>query len=319
MRALSALSARTRGWNRPMLVTAWLMVPIVLVSLVGLVVDDRILVGAPIWLKPLKFAVSIAVYGITWSWLISLLGVGKRLAQRVSVVLAVVLLLEQVLIVMQVVRGRGSHFNVLTPFDSTVFAVMGVSIAVLWTGTLVLTVLVLRTPFADRATRWALRIGAVISLAGIGTGALMTSPTSTQLDSMKDGTFKGIIGAHSVGVEDGGPVMPVTGWSTTGGDLRIPHFVGMHALQVLPLLVLLMVVLAARVPALADEAVRTRLVVVAGVGYGLLFGLVLWQAERGQALLAPDALTLTAAAVVVVAVVVGAVVAVNSKAQVAAR
>src|SRR5689334_23309430 len=303
MRTLSAIAARTAGWNRPMLVTAWSMLPVVVVCLVGLAVDDRVLTGAPIWLKPLKFAVSIAVYGITWAWLISLLKVGKRLAQRVSVVLASVLLLEQALIVMQVVRGRGSHFNVLTPLDSTVFAVMGVSIAVLWTGTLILTILVLRTPFADRATRWALRFGAVISLAGIGMGALMTSPTASQRASMTDGTFKGVIGAHTVGQEDGGPVMAVTGWSTTGGDLRIPHFFGMHALQVLPLLVMLMTVLATRLPVLADDAVRTRLVGVAGVGYGLFFGLVLWQAERGQPITAPDSLTLTAAAAIVVAVV----------------
>ncbi|MEO6090348.1 MAG: hypothetical protein ABIQ18_45320, partial [Umezawaea sp.] len=240
-------------------------------------------------------------------------------AQRVSVVLAAVLLLEQALIVMQVVRGRGSHFNVLTPFDSTVFAVMGMSIAVLWTGTLILTVLVLRTPFADRATRWALRIGSVISLAGVGMGALMTSPTSAQLDSMGTGTFKGVIGAHTVGIEDGGPVMPVTGWSTTGGDLRIPHFVGMHALQVLPLLVLLLTVLAARVPVLRSDAVRTRLVVVAGAGYGLLLALVLWQAERGQPLLQADGLTLTALAALVVAVAVGTVVAVTAKATKATK
>ena len=308
----TATTGATAGWNRPMLVTAWLMVPMALVCLVGLVVDDRVLTGAPIWLKPLKFAISIAVYGFTWAWLISLLHVGKRLARHVSAVLAVAMLLEQVLIVMQVVRGKTSHFNVLTPFDSTVFAVMGVSIATLWTGSLVLTVLVLRTPFADRATRWALRIGSVISLAGVGMGALMTSPTSAQFDSMGSGTFRGVIGAHSVGVEDGGPTMPFTGWSTTGGDLRIPHFVGMHALQVLPLLVLLLTVLAARVPALRSETVRTRLVVVAGAGYGLLVALVLWQAERGQPLLQPDGLTLAAFAALVIAVGAGAVVALTA-------
>jgi hypothetical protein len=128
---------------------------------------------------------------------------------------------------------------------------------------------------------------------------------------MKDGTFKGLVGAHSVGVEDGGPIMPITGWSTTGGDLRIPHFVGMHALQTLPLLVLLLSVLATRLHRLRSGAVRGRLVLVSAAGYGGLVGLVTWQAERGQSLIHPDGLTLAALAFLVASVAVGAFLAVS--------
>jgi hypothetical protein len=38
---------------------------LLVVSAVGLAFDDRVLLGAPVWLKPFKFAVSMAVYGTT--------------------------------------------------------------------------------------------------------------------------------------------------------------------------------------------------------------------------------------------------------------
>lgn len=299
---MSDLAGRPSGWHRPMMWFAGAMAVMAVVSAVGLVVDGRVLIGAPIWLKPFKFAVSIGIYCVTWAWMASLLTTGRRLANLVSHALVALLGVEYGVIVLQVVRGRASHFNVATPLDSALWKIMAVSIAALWIGTFVLTVLLFRSPIADAASRWAIRLGGVLSLVGLALGYLMVTPTASQLSTMRSGGVTDVIGAHAVGVQDGGPIMPVTGWSTTGGDLRIPHFVGMHALQALPLLALLLIALARWVRRLGEPRVRLRLVVIAAVGYAGLTALVTWQALRGQALIHPDGPTLGAAAALVGAV-----------------
>jgi hypothetical protein len=63
----------------------------------------------------------------------------------------------------------------------------------------------------------------------------MTSPTPEQIQAAGVDGEMPIACAHSVGVEDGGPGLPITNWSTTGGDSRVAHFFGLHALQALPL------------------------------------------------------------------------------------
>jgi hypothetical protein len=92
-----------------------------------------------------------------------------------------------------------------------------------------------------------------------------------------------------VGVEDGGPGLPVTGWSTTGGDLRVPHFVGLHGLQPLPLFGYL---LALAAPSWLRRGHRVALVWTAGLSYLGLVGVLTWQALRGQPVIAPEARTL---------------------------
>ena len=284
--------------HRPLVWFAGSMAVLALVSAVGLVVDDRILVGVPIWSKPLKFSVSLIAYTLSLAWMLSLLAPRTR-AHRVGwwagTVVAVALLVEMVFITLQVVRGTQSHFNRATPFDDAVFQIMGVTIAILWLGALVIAVLLQRARTLDRATAWAVRLSSLIALAGAAVGFLMTPPTPEQL-AVDDSP---ITGAHSVGVPDGGPSMPLTGWSTTGGDLRIPHFFGMHALQLLPLLLLVLAALAPRFARLADERVRLRLTLTAAGAYAATFILLTWQALRGQALFSPDGVTLTAVATIV--------------------
>ncbi|HKO93743.1 MAG TPA: hypothetical protein VJU61_21465, partial [Polyangiaceae bacterium] len=94
--------------------------------------------------------------------------------------------------------------------------------------------------------------------------------------------------AHTVGAPDGGPGLAITGWSKEHGDLRAPHFLGLHAFQALPLLAL--GVRRSR----RSEPQRVRLIGVAAASYAGLVAVLLWQALQGQALLAPHADTAAA-------------------------
>ncbi|MEV4516664.1 hypothetical protein AB0K00_47900 [Dactylosporangium sp. NPDC049525] len=289
-------------WHRPLLVLAAVMVLLVLVSLAGLLVDDRRLLGVSVWLKPLKFGISFTVYALTLAWMLSLVTRGRRIADAAGTAVAVAGLAEVGIIVFQAARGHLSHYNVATDLDDTLWMWMGITIGVLWVATLVLAVVLFFAPIGDQASRWAVRLGVVVALGGMAVGLLMLRPTPEQ----EAADVETVVGAHSVGVPDGGPGMPLTGWSLTGGDLRIAHFVGMHGLQALPLLAMLMAALAGRGIRL-DPVRRARLVLVGAAAYVGLVAVLTWQALRGQPLLHPDPATWAALGLLVVAACVGAV------------
>jgi hypothetical protein len=277
--------------NRPLALTVCMMFVILVAALVGLIVDPRVITGAPAWLKPLKFALSISIYTTTFIWLLTFVSGRARIVRLIGWVTAVGLLVEMALIAMQVVRGTTSHFNVSTPFDGAVWSIMGGSIVCIWTANLILGIVLLRQRFAHPAFAWALRLGVFISLVGMGVAFFMTTPTSAQVAAAKGGSGMPIAGAHAVGVADGGPGLPILGWSTVGGDLRVPHFIGLHGLQLLPLLGWLLVRYGTRL----RPASRTALVWIAALGYLGVIGLLTWQALRGQSVVHPDARTLIAA------------------------
>ena len=151
---------------------------------------------------------------------------------------AIVFVLEVAIIDAQAWRGTTSHFNVATPLDAALFSVMGAAILIQTLVSVAVAVALWRQQFADRALGWALRLGMTLTIAGAMTGPLMTRPTAEQLADARAGGRCRSSGAHTVGGPDGGPGVPVTGWSREHGDLRVPHFVGLHAIQALALVAL---------------------------------------------------------------------------------
>ncbi len=83
---------------------------------------------APAWLKPVKFAISIAIYVFTLAWAFTLIPEWRKTRRVVGWATAIAMVLEFVIIALQAYRGTTSHFNFSTPFNSVLFVIMGVAI-----------------------------------------------------------------------------------------------------------------------------------------------------------------------------------------------
>jgi hypothetical protein len=288
LRPVRTLTARLWAASAPLTTTAGVMLVALLVFAAALALDPRTITGVPAWLKPAKFAISTAIYSVTLAWMMTYLPEWRRMRAVVGWTTAAVFVVEVAIIAMQAWRGTTSHFNVATTFDAVLFGVMGSAIVVQTLFAAAAALALWRHRFEDRVLGLAMRLGLTIALAGASIGGMMTRPTDAQLAEARAGARMTISGAHTVGAPDGGPGLPGTGWSTDHGDVRVPHFVGLHAMQALPLLAL------ALGRTRLSPARRSRLIVIAAASYSTFFALLLWQAVRAQSILRPDRDTLLA-------------------------
>jgi hypothetical protein len=263
----------------PLTFAALLMLAAFACFVPGIWLDSRIITGASAWLKPAKFALSSFLYCGTLAWMFRYIRIRPRTTGIAGWITAAVIILEVAIIAVQAARGTSSHFNFSTPFDAALWMTMGISIAILWLAGLAIAVALFQQPFEERAWGWALRLSMAITLLGSASGGFMTRPTHTQMAAINRHQPVPSIGAHTVGAPDGGPGLPVTDWSRDHGDLRVPHFFGLHAIQLLPLFCWL---IARRRPAL---------VFTAAASYTALLIILIWQALRGQSIAQPDSET----------------------------
>jgi hypothetical protein len=221
LRRAATILRLLRRLNPPLAWAGWVNVALALLALGLLPLDHRLVTGVLAWVKPLKFSLSIVAYAWTLAWLLASLPAPARRAVRIiSWGVAVSMLVEQAVIFVQAARGTTSHYNVASALDGALFGLMGVFILVNTVLTVWALYLVWRYRPAGAASYvWGVRLGVLIFLVGSVLGGYMIGHQS-----------------HTVGAADGGPGLPGLGWSTRAGDVRIAHFLGMHALQALPLL-----------------------------------------------------------------------------------
>jgi hypothetical protein len=211
--------AELRRRDRLLFAVALAHVAALVAFLVVLPFDSRIVTGLNPWIKPIKFAASIAIYTATLGWLLPHVRDARRAKDFIRWGVAIVMPIEMACIALQAARGTASHFNFHAPLEAVVFGLMGLGIMLHTVLLALLFLLCLTRPgWIAPPYLWGIRLGLLVIVLGSLEGALMI-----------------VRGGHTVGAADGGPGLPLVDWSTRAGDLRIAHALGLHALQAFPL------------------------------------------------------------------------------------
>jgi hypothetical protein len=171
------------------------------------------------WFKPFKFAFSTFLFAWAMAWYCFYLPSFNVKLFNWSVI--ILLGFEIVYIAIQAGRGQLSHFNLSTPAYSFLYSLMALAATLVTIYTAYAGWLFFTNDFPDLPGYylWSIRLGILIFVIFSFEGFVMGSQLT-----------------HTIGGQDGGPGIPLFNWSTKFGDPRIAHFIGMHALQVLPLL-----------------------------------------------------------------------------------
>jgi hypothetical protein len=214
-----------RAGSRAIWISNGLMLACAVAAVAMQFVDAREVNGVNAWIKPAKFFVSLAIQFGTVALALYLLPAVERGARSMTIAIALMLgwgWLEMAYLVFRAARAEASHFNVATPIDAAAYGLMGI-------GAVSMTVIGgyvgYRLWQRRRAGLWheALGLGLMLgALLGTVAGAYMSAQTGHGVGGdPTDATGTGLFG-----------------WSTTGGDLRVAHFVGLHAAQIVPLVAL---------------------------------------------------------------------------------
>ncbi|MEO1450200.1 MAG: hypothetical protein AAFV07_11770, partial [Bacteroidota bacterium] len=159
-------------------------------------------------------------YAWAMGWFTGYLPTGRDI-QLFNWLVVILLGFEVLYIGLQAGRGMLSHYNQTTPVYAGLYAAMAIAATIvsLATGYIAIKFFQDSMPELPAHYLWAIRLGLILFVIFSLEGFVMGSRLS-----------------HTIGGPDGGAGLPFLNWSRQFGDPRVAHFIGMHALQVLPLL-----------------------------------------------------------------------------------
>lgn len=250
--------------QRTLAIYGLLLIALTPLALIAQHVDPRTIAGVNVWVKPAKFLFSIGLFAVTMAWFFRYVRPERRGALSMRVLVGMLIVggsFEALYITFQAAQGLDSHYNLTSTFHIVMYALMGFFATMLVSSTLPLAWEIARRPAAG--VRPDL-------IAAVVTGLVLTFVLGGLLGgymSSQPGHAVGAVGGH----------VPLFGWNRAGGDLRVAHFLGIHAQQAIPLL--------AVVVGAARARVRWGILISGAVLYAGLTLAVFAQAVAGRAVL----------------------------------
>lgn len=240
---------------------------LMLACLIGMGVDERTLFGVSVWSKPFKFSLSLVVYFATLALAAMLVPAETQRGRTFFAVLTLstsMALLEMIYITYQAALGEPSHFNFTSTFNALMYSLMGFGATVMVLVLLALAWLIGRKNRLSQPLILATVLGLIFTFV-LGGGF---------------GGYMGSQGGHWVGTaasDANGTAM--FNWSTLGGDLRVAHFFGMHAMQVIPGFAILLGMV---MPRKSSENTHNTLIISFTVAYVAFSTMTFIQAVQGK-------------------------------------
>jgi hypothetical protein len=220
LNTLTSRSTRLGMLSKPsaaLILYGGLMLLAFVVTFVESLNDARTIRDVGIWIKPMKFMAATVFFAWTSVWVVMISRSTVAVARCwgwIAALLIATSLFEVVYITYQAVQGSGSHYNISTPLNEALFALMGIAAIGLvasqaW---LAWEIWKRRTP-----ERSVITLGVVI---GLSFTFLLSTISGFLLGGNQPPPGQGL---------------PFLGWHLFA-DIRPAHFMGVHAQQFIPLL-----------------------------------------------------------------------------------
>lgn len=208
-----------RSRNAILYYFGWICLMATVACIVMMFMDDTKVSGINAWIKPAKFYISTVFFAWSMGWYLYYLE-SPRKTISYTIMSVLVMTFELVVITWQAANGRLSHFNISSPLYLSLYNAMGVAIVTLifWTVYICVVFFAKKNIKAPRPYIWGIRLGLLMFIIFSLEGGIMAAQLR-----------------HTVGADDGGSGLPFVNWNGAYGDLRVAHFFGIHALQLLPL------------------------------------------------------------------------------------